>query len=259
MILVVDIGNTNILIGVYQNEKLISTYRTLTDKRKSSDDYAINMRIFLDKISSKVNIRGAIISSVVPILTNTIKKAISSLFNIRPLIVSPKIKSGVLLKMDNPCEVGADLISVSVGAIKKYGYPSLIIDLGTATKIISIDNKGSFVGGVVMPGIKISMEALVGKTAQLPEVSLEAPKLVIGKNTFDSMKSGIVYGHISAIEGTIKRMEEELGYTTKHILTGGYAKVVRDHLDTDMIFDEFLILEGLLYIYLKNNGEKNVA
>ncbi len=254
MIILVDIGNTNIFIGVYQNQKLISTYRTITDKRKSSDDYAINIRVFVEHLHVQEPVEGAIISSVVPLLTETIQKALYTLYEVKALIVGPKLKSGIPIRMDNPNEVGADLISVSVGAIKKYGYPLLIVDLGTATKIIAIDQQGAFVGGIIMPGIKISMDALVSKTSQLPEVSLIAPKHVIGKNTFDCMNSGAVYGHVEAIKGVARLMEKELGYPCHYVLTGGYGKILYEHIGLDVTYDENLILDGLLHLYFKNGG-----
>lgn len=256
MILLVDIGNTNIYMGIYENQNCISTYRTHTDARKSSDDYAEIVKKFVNE-KGKGIMEGAIISSVVPSLTNALKEAVDNLYSVNALIVGPSLKSGMPIKMDHPSEVGADLISVSVGGIHKYGYPLLICDLGTATKIIAIDQNGAFVGGVVMPGLKISLDALVGKTAQLPEINLSIPRKVIGKNTTDSMNSGTIYGHIDAILGLIQRMENELGYKTMKIITGGYAKTVLPQLPEDMIYDPKMILDGLYYLYQRNGGKEH--
>lgn len=252
MILVVDIGNTNIFVGVYEEGKLMTTYRTETDMHRSSDDYAILLQSFFVSKNWNVKITGSIVSSVVPSLTQVFLQAIQKLFAITPLLVGNKIKSGLSIHMEHANEVGADLISVSVGAKEKYGYPALIVDLGTATKIMLVDKNGAFSGGIVMPGLKVSIAALVGNTAQLPEISLICPSKVIGKNTPDAMNAGTIYGHIDAIEGLCHRMEKELGYPCKRILTGGYAPIVRDKLDEQFIYDENLILDGLFILYQKN-------
>ena len=250
MILLVDIGNTNIYMSIYDDHQCISTYRTTTDTRKSSDDYGILINSYVNNVL----IDGALISSVVPSLTNILFEAINNRFNVVPLVVGPKLKSGMPIRMDNPLEVGSDLICDALGAINKYGYPCLVADLGTASKIIAVDKTGAFVGGVVLPGLKIASDALTGNAAQLPEISLTVPSKVIGKNTLDAMNSGTLYGHIDSILGLVKRMEKELGYECKHILTGGYAKIVEKHFDESFIYDDKLIFEGLLALYYKNRG-----
>lgn len=254
MILVVDIGNTNIFVGVYEEGKLMTTYRTETDMHRSSDDYAILLQSFFHAKNWNVKIHGSIVSSVVPSLTQVFTQAIQKLFAVTPLLVGNKIKSGLPIHMEHANEVGADLISVSVGAKEKYGYPALIADLGTATKVMLIDKDGAFSGGIVMPGLKISIAALVGNTAQLPEISLICPPKVIGKNTPDAMNAGTIYGHIDAVEGLCKRMETELGYPCKRILTGGYAPIVKEKMNAQFIYDENLILDGLYTLYQKNGG-----
>ena len=250
MILLIDIGNTNIYMGIYEERNCISTYRTTTDTRKSSDDYGLLIANYV----KDSRLEGVIISSVVPSLTNVIKNALENKFKLKPLVVGPKLKSGMPIRMDNPLEVGSDLISVAVGASFKYGYPCLVADLGTASKIIAVDKSGAFVGGVVLPGLKIASDALTGNAAQLPEISLTVPSKVIGKNTLDAMNSGTLYGHIDSILGLVKRMEQELGYECKHVLTGGYAKIVEKHFDESFIYDDKLIFEGLLALYYKNRG-----
>ncbi len=250
MILLIDIGNTNIYMSIYNEHQCISTYRTVTDTRKSSDDYGLLINSYVDSCF----IDGAIISSVVPSLTNVLLYALKNRFNIVPLIVGSKLKSGMPIRMDNPLEVGSDLICDALGAIKMYGYPSLVVDLGTASKIIVIDKNGAFSGGVVLPGLKISSDALIGNAAQLSEITLSVPTKVIGKNTMDAMNSGTIYGHIDSILGLIRRIENELGYECKHILTGGYAKIIEKNLDKTFIHDDKLIFEGLSYLYEKNRG-----
>lgn len=252
MILLVDIGNTNVFMGLYDQGHCVKTYRTYTDVKKSSDDYAILISSFV----KEEKVEGAMISSVVPFLTSLLKEAIDHAFNVNTFVVGMGVKSGLPIKMDHPLEVGSDLISVSVGAVSKYGAPIIICDLGTATKVIAVDKSGAFVGGAVLPGLKISLEALVGRTAQLPEVNLSLPKHVLGKNTVECMNSGTIHGHIGAILYIVKKIEEELGYPTKHVLTGGYAKIVQAAIGEDFILEENLILDGLYQIYLKNIDKK---
>lgn len=253
MILLVDIGNTNIYMSIHDGNQCISTYRTVTDTRKSSDDYGLLINSYVNSF----NVEGAIISSVVPSLTNVLFYALKDRFNFVPLVVGQKLKSGMPIRMDNPLEVGSDLICDALGTIKKYGYPSLVIDLGTASKIIVVDKNGAFSGGVVIPGLKISSDALIGNAALLSGITLIPPSKVIGKNTIDAMNSGTIYGHIDSILGLIRRIENELGYECKHILTGGYAKTIEKYLDETFIHDDKLIFEGLYYLYDRNRGNQN--
>lgn len=253
-----DLGNTNLYIGVMKDEKVVKTFRTATDLKKSPDEYAAIFSNFL-KLENieKSEIQGVVVSSVVPPLNSIIKSAIYDTFGFKPIIVGSGVKTGLPIVVDNPNEVGADLICDSVGAIAKYGYPSLIADLGTASKIIVVDDKGNFAGVIIMPGLKITMLALAGNTANLPEVSFEAPKKYIGKNTPDAINSGLIYGHVAMIEGLIKNVERELGYKCKHIITGGYGKYLENLLSSDFIFDKHLIFKGLDVIYNKNGGKNN--
>lgn len=257
MILCVDMGNTDITVGIYADDRLITTFRTATDKKKSSDEYERLLSDFVvNKKLLQENFTGAILCSVVPSLTSTVKKAIAAAFEVEPLIVGKGVKNGLAIRTDNPSEMGADLVADSVGGIVAYGYPLLIADLGTATKLMVIDKSGALIGAVITPGLKLSVMALVGATAQLPDISLERPKKIIGKNTSDSMNSGAIYGTSEMIKGLASEMEKELGYPCKRVVTGGFSSFVKDLLE-DFTFNPNLILDGLLAIYQKNEVKKD--
>lgn len=253
MFLAIDIGNTNIVIGKYEGKKLTYVARMVTDAQKSEAEYAVKIRsiLSLDK-NSNDSIDGAIISSVVPPLTNTIKNAISILYGVDSLIVGPGIKTGINLQVDNPAQVGADLICGCVAAYEKYPAPALVIDMGTATKIMVIDENAVFIGVSIIPGVELSLKALSGGTAQLPQISLDAPSRVIAKNTVECMKSGVIFGNASMIDGMIERIKEEFKGIKTLVATGGYSPKVIPHTKSDIIIDEDLILDGLCIIYNKN-------
>ncbi len=253
MILAVDIGNTNIVIGKYIGDTLSYVARMVTDAHKSESEYAVNIQsiLSLDKNSSD-DIEGAIISSVVPPLTKTIKSAISMLFGVEALIVGPGVKTGINLQVDNPAQVGADLICACVGAFSKYPSPALIIDMGTATKIMVVDEKGTFMGVSIAPGVELSLKALSCGTAQLPQISLEAPGRVLAKNTVECMKSGVIFGNASMLDGMIDRIEKEFSPCKTYVATGGYSSSVVPHCNRKIAIDENLVLDGLSKIYNKN-------
>lgn len=252
MLLTLDLGNTSLFIGVCDDGKVIDTYRTSTNIHKSSDEYVI---IFKDLLGDYINkIDGVICSSVVPCLNYTIREAIKRLFKIDALFVGPGLKTGLPIRIDTPNELGSDLVCDCVGALNKYGNSTIVVDLGTATKILVIDKNGAFVGGTISSGLKISIEALAGKTQNLTETSLEMPKNIIGKNTRDCINSGTVIGTKLMIEAICKQMEEEIGYPLKRVVTGGYANVINNF--NDFIYDFNLIHHGLYVIYLKNQGGK---
>ena len=256
MILLLDLGNTNLYCGVYQNETLLCEYRTHSDVFKSSYEYKKIIGDFLTTNNLKVeDFEGAILSSVVPALGNTIKNAVEALLRKSCMIVSKNLKSGLSIKIDNPSELGSDLVADSVGAKYRYKAPLIICDLGTATKMLVLDEKGNFVGCIIFPGIKISMKALSNNAAQLMDTSLIAPDKVIGKNSSDSINSGLIYGHIEMIKGLSAKIEAELGYPLKKVITGGNSILIKDHIPADYIFDPSLILEGLYRVYMKNRKE----
>lgn len=253
MILAIDMGNSNIVIGCIDDNKSYFEERLSTDKSQTALEYAIEFKSVLEiyHIDAK-QIEGAIISSVVPPLTNIVKQAVEKIIGKSPLIVGPGIKTGLNLHMDNPKSVGSDLIVDAVAGITEYGAPLIVIDLGTATTMSVIDKDRNYVGGSIMTGLRLSMEALSSQAAQLFNVSLDVPNKAIGKNTTDCMKSGLVLGNAACIDGMIDRMEEELGYPTTVIATGGLAQTVIPLCKHNILIDDSLLLKGLKIIYDKN-------
>ena len=256
MILAIDMGNTNIVIGCIDDDKTYFVERLSTDRSQTALEYAVGFKTVLDiyNIDSS-QIEGSIISSVVPPLTNVLSDAVSKIIGKRPLIVGPGLKTGLNIHMDNPKEVGSDLIVDAVAGISEYGAPLIIIDMGTATTMSFIDKNKNYCGGVIIPGVRISMDALASRAAQLFKVSLEKPDNVIGKNTSDCMESGLVLGNASCIDGMIDRFHEEIGYETKVIATGGLAGVIIPLCKHDITIDDTLLLKGLKVIYDKNKKE----
>ncbi len=254
MVLAVDIGNTNIVLGGFMGDELKFVARIATNAAKTEDEYATKIKsiLYLHEVE-KTEVKGAIISSVVPPLTRVISDAINLVYAIRPVLVGPGIKTGINIRCDDPSTVGADLICACVAANSVYGNPSLIIDMGTATKMMVIDNKGTFIGVSIIPGVNIALKALASGTAQLPQISLEAPSSVIGKNTADCMRSGAVFGNASMIDGMIDRFNEEMGYELKLIATGGLSKTIIKHCKHNIISDDDLVLKGLNILYKKNS------
>lgn len=254
MILAIDIGNTNIVLGGFADNKLTFVARIATNATKTEDEYATKIRSVLTLHDvDKKEIKGAIISSVVPPLNSVMKKAINFVYGVDPIMVGPGIKTGINIKCDNPSSVGADLICACVAAHHIYGSPSLIVDMGTATKMMVMDKTGTFIGVSIIPGVNIGLKALASGTAQLPQISLEAPKSVIGKNTIDCMRSGVVFGNASMIDGMIDRFNAEMGEELKVIATGGLAPTIVCHCNHDILLDENMVLEGLNILYKKNN------
>ncbi len=253
MLLCFDIGNTNITIGGYKGDELAFTARLATDIRRTSDQYAIEIRdiIHIYEIE-RSEITDAAICSVVPTVGSAVAKAINQLFGFEPMILGPGVKTGLNIKIDNPAQLGADLAAGAVGALAKYPYPCIVIDLGTATTISVIGKSGEFIGGAIAAGIKLTLDALSTKTAQLPMVGLEAPSKVIGSNTVDCMKSGLIIGAASMIDGMITRIERELGCEATVIATGGLAPTVVNFCDHKIKLDDNLLLDGLKVIYTKN-------
>lgn len=253
MILAIDMGNSNIVIGCIDDQKSYFEERLSTDISKTALEYAIGFKTVLELYNIDVlQIEGAIISSVVPPLTNVVKSAVEKIIGKTPMVVGPGIKTGLNLHMDNPRSVGSDLIVDAVAGIAEYGAPLILIDMGTATTMSVVDKDRNYVGGTIMTGLRLSMEALSSRASQLFNVSLEVPKYAIGKNTSDCMKSGIVLGNAACIDGMIDRMEEELGYSTTVVATGGLAHVVIPLCKHKIIIDDALLLKGLKIIYNKN-------
>lgn len=250
MILLVDIGNSNIVFGLTNDKVNIEkTFRLKSFTDKTSDEYYI----LFNNIVSVKEIEGVIISSVVPIITSSLKKMFETYYNVSPLILGPGIKTGVKLKVDDPKSVGADIICDCAGAMK-YAQECIIIDLGTATKYIYVKNN-TFLGLSISPGVAISMRALVSSAALLPNIELVSPKTVLGTNTITCMQSGIIYGAASEVDGMIDRIKEEIRSSNVNVLaTGGLSKLIAPLCKNDMLVVEDLTLDGLLQIYLKNRG-----
>lgn len=257
MILTIDIGNTHTVLGGFIGNELKFISRISTNARKTDSEYAAKLKsIFALYGVNTGEICGSVISSVVPPLTKTVRDAVKIVCNTDSLVVGPGIKTGINLLADNPQQVGADLICACVSAYNLYTPPVLIIDMGTATKILAVDEKGCFTGVSIIPGVEISLKALSGGTAQLPQISLDAPSKVMGKNTVDCMRSGIIFGNASMIDGMIDRINGELGHTSALVATGGLARSVIPHCKHNIAIDDDLILKGLLIIYNKNTVKK---
>lgn len=253
MILAVDIGNTNIVIGCIEGENVRFVERVSTDLSKTELEFAVEFKTLFDlyRIGIK-DIKGSIISSVVPPLNNIVRSAMEKLLRVKPLLVGPGLKTGLNILMDNPGQVGSDLIVNAVAGLHYYGAPLIIIDMGTATTISVVDEKRNYVGGMIIPGVKVSLESLVNRTSQLPRISLEAPKKLIGKNTIECMKSGIVIGQAAQMDGMVERIWEEIGTQATVVATGGLAGCIIPHCKNKIICDNELTLKGLGIIYDKN-------
>ena len=252
MILTIDVGNTHTIIGAYKNDKLIFTSRISTDRNKTQDEYAVAIKSVLSLYNAEGNIEGAIISSVVPQVSGMLENAIKTLFNCKVFIVGPGVKTGLNIKIDNPAQLGADLVCVSVAALLKYPLPSIVFDLGTATTISAINEKGEMVGGSILTGVGTALNALAQGTAQLPQISLSGDVSVIGSNTIDCMRSGAIFGNASMIDGMILRYKEILGKNTTVIATGGLASSIVPHCREKITVDSNLLFDGLYAIYKKN-------
>lgn len=254
MILTVDIGNTNIKIGAWDNDKLMFVSRLQTNTLKTQDEYAVNLiDLFRLNDCNAAQFDGAIISSVVPPLSLPVKDAIRTVIQTkRVYLVSPGLKTGLNIKIDDPATLGADMVCGAVAALHKYAPPCVIIGMGTATAIFALDKDGAFIGGAVAPGVAISLEALATQTAQLPHISFDAPGGLIGTNTVDCMKSGSVYGTACMLDGMLRRMKKQLGGEVTAIACGGIAQFIIPYCEEEIIFDDSLVLDGLKIIYAKN-------
>lgn len=253
MILAVDIGNSNIVIGAIQGQKICFEARLRTDSTKTSDEYCIDLKSILDIYGVKAaEVEGAIIASVVPQVLNSIKTGIKKLVGKDALVVGPGLKTGLNIKIENPAQTGADLVVGCVAALREHKPPMIVIDMGTATTMIVLDEKGALIGGSISPGVKISMDALTERTALLPGLQLDQPKRAIGRNTIDCMRSGIMLGAACMLDGMIERMEAELGQKATVVITGGIAKFVIPMCKTPMIYDKDLLLKGLAALYRDN-------
>lgn len=247
MLLLFDVGNSNISFALYDNDTLMNKWRIKTDINKTADEYSI----ILNSLLENYKIDGIVIASVVPNITSLIASYCRKYLHLEPLVIGPGIKTGLDIKLNNPKEIGADLIASAVGAKIKYKQPCIIIDMGTATTITIVDNN-SFYGGAVMPGVETSLYGLVTKTALLPHIDIKAPNRIIERETVSCMQSGIVYGTATMIDGMIKLFEEEHGKKCFVVATGGLAKYIIPHCKNQIMLDKYLIYDGLNELYKKN-------
>ena len=253
MLLAIDIGNTNIVIGCMEGDTIQYTVRLATDLVKTSDQYTMDLKNVCLMYNIDVSaIEGTIIASVVPPVLNSFKTALMKLTGKKPLVVGPGLKTGMKILMDDPTQVGADLIVGAVAAARDYGKPAIIIDMGTATTLCAVDPSGAFIGGTICHGLRLSSEVLSGKTAQLPGISLDAPKNAIGKNTVEAMRSGIMLGTACMLDGMIDHYEQEIGSPCHLVATGGLARFVLPMCKREIIYDRNLLLRGLQYLYDMN-------
>ena len=254
MILAIDAGNTNITLGAYNSNFLAFTARLATDTRKTDDQYAIEIKHILSlyDIESQ-DIEDCIIATVVPSVGKQVSQAVAKLCQIVPLMLGPGIKTGLNIKIDNPAQLGADLVAGAVGAIDNYTMPCVVIDMGTASTISVLDKNGAFLGGVISAGVRLTLKALTENTALLSSIPIEAPKSVIGSNTTESMQSGLVFGTAAMIDGLLEKITAELGENPTVVATGGLSKEIIAHCKNNIIYNENLLLEGLRAIYEKNH------
>lgn len=249
MILCFDIGNTNIVLGIVENKKIINTYRFVTNASLTEDEYFHK----LQPIVKDINVEGVVISSVVPALDVIFDQMVKKYFQVKPMLIGPGIKSGLKLRIEAPKTLGSDLLCDAVGAVNKFGGPVIIVDLGTATKFIVVNDKEEYLGGAIAPGMNGSLNSLIQNAAKLSHTALAKPDNVIGNDTTTCIQSGMIYGTASMIDGMVKKTIEELNLpNVKVVLTGGLATLIKDVLTIDYIYEPLILIEGLIYLYYKN-------
>lgn len=253
MILTVDVGNSNIVLGGVEGDYIAFEARLRTDATKTSDEYCIDLKMILEVYNVKPgDIEGAIIASVVPQVLNSMQTAIKKLTGKISLVVGPGLKTGLNIAIENPAQTGADLVVGSVAALREHKPPLIVIDMGTATTMVVLDKNGALIGGSIAPGVKISLDALTDRTALLPGLQLDQPKKAIGRNTIDCMRSGIMLGNACMLDGMVERMEAELGSKATVIATGGIARFIIPMCKTPILYDKDLLVKGLAALYREN-------
>ena len=255
MILAIDVGNTNIVIGCMDGDRLVFEERLYTDEKKTELEYAISFKYVLELYEIEPEkLEGGIISSVAPPVTNRVRKAVEKVLGKKVLVVGPGVKTGLDIKIDNPAQLGSDLVVGAVAGIAEYDCPLVIVDMGTATTFTVINEKRQVIGGMIMPGIILALESLSSGTSQLPKIGLEPPKKLIGSNTIDCMRSGVLYGNASCLDGMIARIREELGADPTVVATGGLAASIVPYCREKICIDDGLLMKGLKLIYQKNRS-----
>lgn len=253
MLLAIDIGNTNIVIGCIRDEEILFKARIATDRTRTSDQYGVEIKNMLEAFGvQREDISDCIISSVVPPVFNSVRTGVIKVIGKQPMVVGPGLKTGLNIKVEVPGQVGSDRIVIAVAALAQYKPPLILMDMGTATTIEVVEEGNTYIGGVIFPGVKISLDALTSRAAQLPGISLDKPKQVIGKNTIDCMRSGMMYGTAAMIDGMVERIEQELGHTTTLVATGGMAQFITPLCKREVILEKDLLLKGLAILYKKN-------
>lgn len=256
MLLAIDIGNTNITMGCIRNDEILFTARIATDRNRTSDQYGVEIKNMLEVFGVRTDdISDCIISSVVPPVFNSVKTGVVKVIKKQPMVVGTGLRTGLNIQVATPSQVGSDRIVIAVAALAEYKAPLILMDLGTATTIEVVEKENVYAGGVIIPGVRTSLDALISKAAQLPGISLEQPKQVIGKNTVDCIRSGMMYGTAAMIDGMIDRMEEELGHSATLIATGGLAQFITPLCKRSIILDKDLLMKGLNILYKKNKKE----
>ena len=253
MLLAIDIGNTNIVIGCIQNDEILFKARIATDRTRTSDQYGVEIKNMLEAFGvRREDISDCIISSVVPPVFNSVRTGVIKVIGRQPLVVGPGLKTGLNIHVDVPSQVGSDRIVIAVAALAEYKAPLILIDMGTATTVEVVEPENVYMGGVIFPGVKVSLDALTSRAAQLPGISLDNPGKVIGKNTVDCMRSGMMYGTAAMLDGLIDRIGEELGHSSTIIATGGLAQFITPLCRHEILLEKDLLLKGLNLIYKKN-------
>ena len=253
MILTIDIGNSTITLGGVQGDEIRFECRINTDRVKTSDTYCIDLKTLFEIYGVELGtIEGVIIASVVPQVLNSVRTAIRKLLGTEPLVVGPGLKTGLNIKLENPGQMGADLVAAGVAALREHKPPLVIIDMGTATTMSVLDPEGAHLGGCVCPGLRISLEALTGRTSLLPGIQLDSPRQAIGRNTADAMRSGVMYGTAAMLDGMIDRFREETGWDFTVVATGGLAKRLVPLCRHRIVYDRHLIIKGLGALYRDN-------
>jgi type III pantothenate kinase len=257
MLLAIDVGNTNTVLGVFDAGRLRDSFRVQTEKDRTGDEYGLQLKALFDFAGLRMaDVHDVIVSSVVPPMAFPLEQMSKRFFGRKPLFVGPGAKTGMPILYDNPREVGADRIVNAVAAYDKWPQGLVIVDFGTATTFDAVTPKGEYLGGAIAPGIAISMEALFHRASKLPRVAFEKPEHVVGRNTVASMQSGLVYGYVGLVDGICARMKEELGFPVKVIATGGLAPLIGSVSKQIEVVDDQLTLDGLKIIYQRNAGER---
>ena len=256
MILAIDIGNSNIVIGGVEGDEIVFEARLRTEATKTSDQYCVDLKILMEvNHIAQESIEGVIVASVVPQVLNSMQTAVKKLTGKTCLVVGPGLKTGLNILIENPSQTGADLVVGSVAALREHKPPMIVIDMGTATTMVALDKNGALIGGCICPGVKISLDALTERTALLPGLQLDQPKKAIGRNTIDCMRSGIMMGTACMLDGMVQRMEEELGSKATVVVTGGIGKFIVPMCRTPMIYDKDLLVKGLAALYRDNKRD----